>query len=1063
MRPLRLTMQAFGSYGERTQIDFEEPGQRLFLVTGDTGAGKTTIFDAIVFALYGEASSNTNKKEGVMLQSQFAGFDREPFVELVFSEGNGTSGDCHTVRRVPRHLKTVTRGEGKGIATREVAGSVTLTLPDGTEYPQKEADRKITELVGLTKSQFMQVAMIAQGEFMELLRARSDDKKVIFRRLFGTELFENIVDELNERKRKKEREIAIIGTEVQTVIPRIVVPQGYGRADGLLDLKRRVADGELSVIGQLLDELGLLLAELENDTTAAEREYAVARELRDKKRDAFKSAENLLKFFEQCDQADGELAECIALENGIKEAEALIIRLGVANDIRAEYHRYADAMGLVENTQAALKEQREMLPELERTVGDTAGQEAGAKERYDRTLENVSRVSDRVEKARKLFGELEKAKEEAAEKSEALKAAEEMAIRAGGRIKELEAQEMSWREELKELGDAGRKLALWESESRDQSELGSKLTILVGMHREIEDLRSATEKIQENYAATRGQYVAKKDVYEGKRQEFLDAQAGFLARELIPGKPCPVCGSLEHPDPCRCDEAHTGLSEEEIRELEKEVEQLRAEQERLAKESGSSAAQLNEKARTWEEEFKRLCRRMAEHVTDFPENPDLSATRDLADRWEQDLEWRGKQVKEAVARQESLQKLLSDIDEKKGILRAEAEAAGARVTDAKAAAESSRAYVKSLEDSRDFETREEAEQALKLALKEKDGAESSYAAARKSQMEAKEALDTANALIRKCSQELPGLMEQCGERKEAYESCMHREGLSEAEWKELTEQYPRNHADTLQEQVDVYNRRLAAAKALKASAMEAIGEQERPQPDGLLREMEEAEEKRRVAESTYVECREAYRSDREVYEEMAPRFESRRQLVEEHGRLDGLYRMASGNVSGSRMDLETYVQRYYLERILHAANRRFLAMSAGQFELRMVNLEKAGEGKNRGLDLMVYSNVTGREREVRTLSGGESFMAALALALGMADQIQENSAAINLDIMFIDEGFGSLDDHSRDQAIRVLLKMAEGSKMIGIISHVTELRQEIDAQLSVSKDENGSHVKWQVS
>ena len=138
-------------------------------------------------------------------------------------------------------------------------------------------------------------------------------------------------------------------------------------------------------------------------------------------------------------------------------------------------------------------------------------------------------------------------------------------------------------------------------------------------------------------------------------------------------------------------------------------------------------------------------------------------------------------------------------------------------------------------------------------------------------------------------------------------------------------------------------------------------------------------------------------------------------------------------------------------------------MSAGQFELRMVDLTKAGEGKNKGLDLMVYSNITGREREVRTLSGGESFMAALALALGMADQIQENSAAINLDIMFIDEGFGSLDEHSRNQAIRVLLEMAEGSKMIGIISHVSELKQEIDAQLLVSKDEGGSHVKWQVS
>ena len=191
--------------------------------------------------------------------------------------------------------------------------------------------------------------------------------------------------------------------------------------------------------------------------------------------------------------------------------------------------------------------------------------------------------------------------------------------------------------------------------------------------------------------------------------------------------------------------------------------------------------------------------------------------------------------------------------------------------------------------------------------------------------------------------------------------------------------------------------------------------------------------------------------------------DERRKTVDQHTKLDNLYRLVTGKVPGSRMDLETYVQRYYLERILYAANLRFSEMSAGQFELRMYDLDKAGEGKNKGLDLMVYSSVTGKEREVRTLSGGESFMAALSLALGMADQIQERSAAVNLDVMFIDEGFGSLDDHSRNQAVRVLMNMAGGSKMIGIISHVTELKQEIDNQLVVTKDDEGSHVTWQIS
>ena len=231
----------------------------------------------------------------------------------------------------------------------------------------------------------------------------------------------------------------------------------------------------------------------------------------------------------------------------------------------------------------------------------------------------------------------------------------------------------------------------------------------------------------------------------------------------------------------------------------------------------------------------------------------------------------------------------------------------------------------------------------------------------------------------------------------------------------------------------------------------------------LLLQQNEAEAAWKKQQEVYDRYTEIYKTNLKVYEALMPKMNERSRIMEEHRRLDDLYNLLAGKVTGSRMDIETYVQRYYLERILYAANRRFLEMSVGQFELRMCDITKAGEGRNRGLDLMVYSNVTGKEREVRTLSGGESFMAALSLALGMADQIQQSSSAIHLDMMFIDEGFGSLDSHSRDQAVRVLQQMAGGSKLIGIISHVSELKQEIEDQLIVSKNEDGSSVRWQIS
>ena len=236
MRPQKLIMQAFGSYGKKTEIDFSGLKQNLFLVSGDTGAGKTTIFDAIVFALFGEASSENNKKDGVELQSQYTKAYLEPYVELVFEEQNIDGAGVYTVRRSPRHVRPKKRGTGM----IEVSAQVSLILPDGSEYPQKETDKKLEEIVGLTKSQFMQVAMIAQGEFMELLRARSDEKKVIFRKLFQTEFYQKLTEELAVRRKEKLGIMGQIRTICQTQAGYIVIPEDYRRAAEVKEVKQKI-------------------------------------------------------------------------------------------------------------------------------------------------------------------------------------------------------------------------------------------------------------------------------------------------------------------------------------------------------------------------------------------------------------------------------------------------------------------------------------------------------------------------------------------------------------------------------------------------------------------------------------------------------------------------------------------------------------------------------------------------------------------------------------------------------------------------------------------------------
>ena len=292
---------------------------------------------------------------------------------------------------------------------------------------------------------------------------------------------------------------------------------------------------------------------------------------------------------------------------------------------------------------------------------------------------------------------------------------------------------------------------------------------------------------------------------------------------------------------------------------------------------------------------------------------------------------------------------------------------------------------------------------------------------------------------------------------------MKERDLAEFEWKDITDKHTLETAKALTEKTESHKRRTVAAEAALRAARATVGDREKPDMEALAQAREKAEEACAAAQKDYNECRNVSTRNREVLASLTSTQEERKTAAENFSRTENLYKRLSGKMTDGRMDIETRVQRFYLARILDAANRRFSEMSDGKFELRMTSEEAAAKGSNTGLDLMVYSNVNGSEREIKTLSGGEAFMAALALALGMADQIQESSAAVNLDIMFIDEGFGSLSDHARAQAIKVLRTMAGGSKLIGIISHVTELKQQIEDKLVVEKDSDGSHVRWVIS
>lgn len=1065
MRPIKLTMQAFGSYGKKTvpPVDFQKPTQNLFLITGDTGAGKTTIFDAIVFALYGEASSTSNKKDGAELQSQFSGIETEPFVELSFSEGAGAEQEVYTVRRVPRHIRPLKKGTG----VKEEKETVTLIMPDGTEYPQKETDRKLEEIVGLTKAQFMQVGMIAQGEFMELLRAKSDDKKAIFRKLFHTELFLEITDELHRRKKEKEKEITTIRTICQTEAAHVHIPDEYERAGELHAVREKMIVGDrLTVIDmeELLEELEKLCDWLKIHLTAAQKEYLEASKIRDEKRDAYTRAEQLLKTFQQWDSAEAKLSACREKEQEMKAHEVLIQQLNAAYEIKTEFRRYEDAAGRAEETKKNQRRQQELLPRLQSAEEEAAEKEAEAKERFEQELENFSKVKECVKKALELFSKIAEAKQDAAVKQKMLEQAEKEAESRKKEQSDLEMQEQVWREQAEKFHDIEKRTALWNMREEEAAALEADAAEAEKLQKEAEKARRKAEKARKDYVSISEKYSVVYAEYESMRKAFLDAQAGFLARELRPGQPCPVCGSLEHPHPSPWTKEQENLSRETIDALGEEAETLRVKQEHAAGKASSGRELYSEKEKTAKNALEKLLQRMTKHLSELPQEMTLKqASKRIAD-WKQAILEEGEQLQKDRKKLEQIRKDLEKAEEKKRQLKEAAEQAQEKVTAAAQARTGSEAAWKELEAWKEYSAAEDAVQAEKEAKQKRDTEEKIYSDAVKTAKKAKKEKEKAETLIQKYAQELPIQEEQQRLRKKEYDTMLLQKEMSETRWRDLTEQYSRETSDELQKAVHLYYTDKVSAENMRDAAKKVIGEQKRPDAEETKRQWKEAEKTLDEVKAVQERWSGIYETDSKTYQALAPKMEERRAIVAEHAKLDRLYRLVSGNVSGSRMDLETYVQRYYLERILHAANRRFREMSAGQFELRMYTLEKAGAGnKNRGLDLMVYSTVTGKEREIRTLSGGESFMAALSLALGMADQIQESSAAIHLDVMFIDEGFGSLDEHSRSQAVKVLKEMAGGSRLVGIISHVTELKQEIDDQLIVSKEEDGSHVRWQIS
>ncbi|MDO4977224.1 MAG: SMC family ATPase [Eubacteriales bacterium] len=1070
MKPLRLIMEAFGSYGQKTEIDFSEATQNLFLVTGDTGAGKTTIFDAIVFALYGEASSSNNKKSGQELQSQFASYRVKPYVQLTFTDGYGENEQEYTVIRYLRHLSLKKDGtfKMKNGAPAVEKETVSLTLPDGEEFTEglKETNQKLEEIIGLTKEQFMQVGMIAQGEFMETLRAKSNDKKLIFRKLFNTQIFNRILEELGDRCKAKRTDIARIKTACQTEISHISVPEDYDKADRILTLQEEIIkkkDFSIVTLENIIEELAEMCHWLSSENEMREKAFEEASQAKDAAALAYQMGETLHRYYEQLDEAKSILEECKKEEAEIKKAQRRIVDIEDAYEIKAKCLTFKEAEKRWNETKDNLNKQVELVPSLNAAFHQAQEKASVLEKEKTAELERFSKVKTKVEKAQGVFAQIDEAKKQLEIHEKSLKNAEKAKNTAEKAYKDLEEAEKSLKKEKVELKDAPATWERFEAKKKIYQDLGNDYKELVELARSIEEKEKNHKEAANVYLKLKEDYEKINQLYVEKQGIYFDAQAGILAKNLSPGQPCPVCGSLEHPMPHALSSEHEEITKELLDEMAGQVQTANEAMQTKSILAATTKSSLDESKLIYGKSLLALTEKIRENELTKKEILTISDCQELLRAWGTTLSKEKESAEKKKDRFDIIEKELESLDEKKPIARETMDANATALQQREQEYSASQSVLHTLGQNLDYPTLEDATGALNQAEEAKNEMEKAYHLADQSLKDAKTKKEQCETLIKSYEEQIPKQEKEKEEYFLAYRAIMEEKKFSEWEWMEMTRIFPKNTTEELREKVKEHQEKKAKAEGQMETAREGIGEHTRPILSELLVKKESTENTFKTLRDSLSILSNQAKEDQKVYDSLTAKQKERESVLQEYGRLDLLHQRLAGKISGARMDIETFVQRYYLERILDSANLRFQEMSGGQFELRMYDLEKAGEGGNKGLDLMVYSTVTNKEREIRTLSGGESFMAALSLALGMADQIQENAASINLDVMFIDEGFGSLDEHSRNQAVKVLQQMAGGSKMIGIISHVTELKQEMENQLIVSKDENGSHCRWEIS
>ncbi|MCI8284792.1 MAG: SMC family ATPase [Firmicutes bacterium] len=1089
MRPIKLKMSAFGPYAESVELDMEKLGKSgLYLITGDTGAGKTTIFDAVTYALYGQASGNDREPD--MLRSKYANDKTPTEVELTFSYGD----KVYTVHRNPEYLRPAKRGDGMTVQKADAE----LHCPDGRIITKvKDVNNAVQEIIGVDRVQFSQIAMIAQGDFRELLRADTKERQAIFRELFKTGYYQRLQDELKEESRKLKDACA----SAKASVNQYIGGARCGKDDALALELAKAKNGELTfedtvdLINKLIDkdsdqtdelnkELEVIYSRLEvvnkilgrasqlKDVKAkldqANKDYEIKRADFEKININMKEHEAKQSEIDSIGRKiaalEAELPQYIQLEE--KEHEHENIRLEIEREVSAQkklsdelnqQRKKAESLKFEEKGLSSAGVQRERLKnEKEQAENQKAGFQKLMEElaEYDQELNACVSV-------RKIYEEFRNEKDSYVKKQEEL----------NDNINKLKIGQKEF-----ETVEADREKLLNQKKIVDENKRA-----LMDLDKDIKDyekLCSRLKTVQQAYMEASGRSGRLGDIYRRIYKSFLDEQAGILAESLHDGEVCPVCGSLEHPSPAvKSDRAP---SQQELEQAKAAFDKAREEENNASAEAAKCRGSVSSQEKILNKRLESLLGEIdIEHaginiseklyknneaLTIIGEN--LLIFEDKIHRKQENAEillQSEKQAAELAKELKGLNERLETAAKEKNLMEGRAENKKEQIS----------AQIAKLIGNCSFE---EAKEQVSIRIKNQqtiieklsqDMDMEDVHIKRKEELgelitEQEKTIEEFEIKLHDSGKNIAGLESQSSEILQFLESL--RTGLKyenqgqaeeaknamfkrQSEFNKQSEEIRSKYNEAKEAVIELTSKIKEMKEQLKASEKIDEEAQEARKQELIKRQKELLDNQSEIAVRLS--------ANSEALWNIMEKSKSLAELEQKWSWVKALSDTANGALSQKeKIMLETYIQTTYFDRIIQRANTRFMVMSGGQYELKR-KAEADNSKSQSGLELNVIDHYNGTERSIKTLSGGESFKASLSLALGLSDEVQASAGGIRLDTMFVDEGFGSLDDESLQQAMKALAGLTEGNRLVGIISHVGELKEKIDRQIVVTKDKTG--------